>query len=462
MLRHRAVVGAAVLANLLLSLALGFAAYQGFEAQRQRERAERHFAGVRQLANVFIFDVHEAIRVLPGSTSARRILVDSALAYLQQLDAEARGDAALRLEIATGYRKVGDIQGRPGIANLGDSKGAMQSYDRALTLLQSIVTPEHAQDKSLRAAQQELAVVYQRKGGLQAATGQLKEAVATLHAGLPVADQVAASDRSNRVLQLMRATLYGQLSQAQMFSGDIESYLKTSDVAAQLLETLFAQEPDDRDAGLNLATNYSTRGEYFIQRDATAQSARLALESFRKSLAVLQRLHERTPDNTSIARHVAIGHESIGWCLLRLKDEHAAVESNRRAVDILSAMTAKDPSEAQFRADLASAQGSLADALLATGNVAGSMAAAQSSVDAFWALPEGARENSYTRYRQGVSYFVLGNALKARSARINRPSACAAYRRSLPILEELDKTMGIEAGNVRPAMVRQAMQDCGA
>jgi hypothetical protein len=57
-----------------------------------------------------------------------------------------------------------------------------------------------------------------------------------------------------------------------------------------------------------------------------------------------------------------------------------------------------------------------------------------------------------------VSYFVLGNALAARGQRSDRQAACSAYRRSLPILDELEKTMGIEAGNVRPAAVRQAMQ----
>jgi tRNA A-37 threonylcarbamoyl transferase component Bud32 len=457
-LRHRAAVGAALVANLMLSMALALAAYQGYEAQRQRERAERHFAGVRQLANVFLFDVHEAIRTLPGSTSARRILADKALAYLQQLESELHDDPALQLEIATGYRKVGDIQGRPGLANLGDPQGAMHNYDRALALLQPLATPAHARDPSHRAALQELVVGYQRKGGLQAAIGQLKEAVATLHAGRPVADALANGDRSNRDKQLLRATFYGQLSQAQLFAGDVEAYLETSEQATQQLEALVAQAPDDLDAGLNLAANHSTLGEYFIQRDATPESARLALNAFRKSLAVLQGLHARAPDNTSLARHVAIAHDSMGWCLLRLGEKRAAVESHRRAVDMLGAMTARDPGEAQFRADLASAHGGLADALLAAGDARGSVAAAQSSVDGFWALPEGARQNSYTRYRQGVSYFVLGNALAARGQRSDRQAACSAYRRSLPILDELEKTMGIEAGNVRPAAVRQAMQ----
>ena len=39
-------------------------------------------------------------------------------------------------------------------------------------------------------------------------------------------------------------------------------------------------------------------------------------------------------------------------------------------------------------------------------------------------------------------------------------AACNRYRQSLPILEDLDKRMGMEKGNLQPAEVRAAMQRC--
>jgi non-specific serine/threonine protein kinase/serine/threonine-protein kinase len=77
--RHRAAsVGAALVA---VSLIVGLAAtvYQARVANRERERAERRFTEVRQLANDVVFKYHDAIAELPGSTKVREMLVKDAL-----------------------------------------------------------------------------------------------------------------------------------------------------------------------------------------------------------------------------------------------------------------------------------------------------------------------------------------------------------------------------------------------
>ena len=60
----------------------------GYEARR----AERRFGQVRKLANTFLFDFHDKIRDLPGSTEAREMVVKTALEYLDNLGQEAGGD----------------------------------------------------------------------------------------------------------------------------------------------------------------------------------------------------------------------------------------------------------------------------------------------------------------------------------------------------------------------------------
>ncbi|HJV61162.1 MAG TPA: serine/threonine-protein kinase, partial [Albitalea sp.] len=283
-LRHRTAVGAALVANLVLVAVASIAVYEAVEANRQRERAELHFANLRKLANVFIFDVHEAIRTLPGSTPARKLLADNALVYLKQLSADPRSDAGLRLELATGYRKVGDIQGRPFLANLGDPQGALASYEQGLSLLQALLPTAKMSPAQRGDVQQELAVLYQRKAALLGATGRFPQAEAAAQVGIAVADALAAADPAHQLRQLLRATLYGQLSQIQMFAGRIDAYMKTQAQAAEQLEKIVARSPDDRDAGLQLSTNYTTLGEYLMQRDMSAASAQQALDSFEKGL----------------------------------------------------------------------------------------------------------------------------------------------------------------------------------
>ena len=118
--RHRVAVTAA--AVVLMTLVGGIVATarqariaeaQRREAESQRQRAERRFADVRQLANSFLFEFHDAIVNLPGSTPARNLVVTKALEYLDGLAAEASGDAALQKELAAAYDKVGDVQGNP-------------------------------------------------------------------------------------------------------------------------------------------------------------------------------------------------------------------------------------------------------------------------------------------------------------------------------------------------------------
>ena len=458
-LRHRTAFGAVLLANLALLGGVVLASYQAYEAHRQRERAERHFASVRKLANVMMIDMHTAIRTLPGSTPARKLLVENGLAYLEGLSAEARQERSLQVELATGYRNIGDIQGRPGMANLGDPQGALKSYRRAAELLAPVLADSRQRDATYRDAQQEHAIVSQREGAVFGFIGKFKEAQDSLRPGIAVADELAAADPKNRVRQVLRATLYGQLSQVQMFAGEIDDFLKTSATAAAQLETLVAQDPDDRDAGLSLSTTYATLGDQLIQRDTTEESARLALASFSKSQTILGRLHAKNPQNTSLARHIAIGLETIGWCLRRIGQPQQAVTELQRALQMLQSLSRQDPSNTQFLADLASMHTSLGEALLANGDARASVAAASLGVSSFEALPPGAREDSYVHYHHGLAYYVLGRALEAQGGAASARAACERHRQSLPIMEEMDK-QGIPPGHIGPAAVREALQRC--
>ena len=65
---------------------------------------------------------------------ARRALVQTALTYLENLQADAAGDPGLSKELAAAYAKVGRVQGHPLAANLGDPAAALQSY-RGIVLM---------------------------------------------------------------------------------------------------------------------------------------------------------------------------------------------------------------------------------------------------------------------------------------------------------------------------------------
>src|SRR5690606_14761070 len=98
-----AAVAAAAL--VLLSLVAGIVGtvWQAREARRERAIAERRFDDVRALANSALFDLHDAIRDLPGSTPARQLLVSNALTYLDRLSRDAGDRPDLKRELAAAY-----------------------------------------------------------------------------------------------------------------------------------------------------------------------------------------------------------------------------------------------------------------------------------------------------------------------------------------------------------------------
>lgn len=138
--RHRAAVAVGVLATAAVLVSLALAVWQRQVAERERLRSEQRSGEVRQLANALIFRIHDAIAPLPGSTPVRKTLIDEALGYLESLARESAGDAALQLELARAYARIGKVQGTPGDANLGDARGAALSYERAVRLLRPIAT----------------------------------------------------------------------------------------------------------------------------------------------------------------------------------------------------------------------------------------------------------------------------------------------------------------------------------
>ena len=468
-LRHRAMVGAAMIANLALVGGIALASYQAWQAHQQRERAERHFASVRQLAHVFIFDIHDAIQNLVGSITARKMVVDNALVYLERLSDEASGDATLRLEVAAGYRKVGDILGRPRSPSLGDSRGAMASYDKAKALLTEAVRDPNERDANFRLAQQELALVYRQQGQILADLGQFKEASAALRTGLTLAIDLAAADPAHYENHLSLIDTYRVKSDVELASGDLDTYVKTSATAIQLLEAAEASAPDDREILLRLSRMYAVHGAYFLSRDSSDESARQAVVLYRKAHAMFQRLFGSNPDDERSAQSLASVQSNLGYALLRMGDFQQAAKVLGSASNIVSRSIARDPKNAELRSGQSFVNVNLSIALLNQGDVAGSIDAAQAALAGFDGLPEGTRMRTGNRRNLGEVHYYLGKALERRAAgpgqsaaqvRADLDAACAHFHQSVDILQDLKDGARLNPGEFQPDTVRKAMQRC--
>jgi hypothetical protein len=102
------------------------------EAAKQRGVAQDRFHRARKLTHRFLFDVEDALRDAVGATKARQLLVSTALEHFEQMGREAADDPQLIRDLARAYDRIGDLQGYPAAANLGDTVGAVKSYRQSL------------------------------------------------------------------------------------------------------------------------------------------------------------------------------------------------------------------------------------------------------------------------------------------------------------------------------------------
>lgn len=126
--RHRVTVGLAAL--VLLGAAIGV-----ISTVSEKRVAERRFEEVRHLAHYVLFDLYDGVSNLSGSVRVRAEMANRATDYLNTLAKEARNDRGLRLELAEGYLRLGDIQGNMFRTNLGDTRSALTTYEKGLDLL---------------------------------------------------------------------------------------------------------------------------------------------------------------------------------------------------------------------------------------------------------------------------------------------------------------------------------------
>ena len=104
-------------------------------ADAARRDAELRFSEVRALANFMLFDLDTSLEAIPGTTRARRELVGRSQQYLDTLAASARDNDGLRAEVARGLTRLGEVQGVPGRAHVGEPAAAKASLERAEAML---------------------------------------------------------------------------------------------------------------------------------------------------------------------------------------------------------------------------------------------------------------------------------------------------------------------------------------
>ena len=271
-------------------------------AVAERERAQKHFASVRKLANTFIFDVHAEIEDLSGSLKAREMLVATSLRYLDAMVEEASGDPMLMYDLAAGYRRIGNVLGEPGTANRSDMAKAIGNYEKAARLLDALVRAR-PHDLAAMREYRDLSYALHRSYFRAADARWQQQAAATVDLAQRLAALPGASfpDRAFAPLASSdRAQLTG------LVTGRSAALEDEASGAITRIEALLAESPREAVVRRNLAGAHARAASILVSKGRTPDSSRQAAAHRRTSLAILRELAAEARDDMSL-REVEVG-----------------------------------------------------------------------------------------------------------------------------------------------------------
>jgi eukaryotic-like serine/threonine-protein kinase len=437
--RNRVAVAAGALTLAVLIAGIIGTTWQARVARVERASAEQRFDDVRALANAFLFDIHDAIRDLPGSTAARQLLVTKALEYLDKLARDAGDRADLRRDLAAAYVKVGDVQGRPLTPNLGDTNGALDSYKKATALYESLGADASA-DATLR---RELSTAYLRLSDVLSSAGETAAALGFARKGLSLQQSSSTDASASPDARRELAASYSRVGDLLSATGDTKGALEYRRTSLALMEKLAEAEPDDVNNLRQLGVAYSKLGNSLGNPNyPNVSDYRGALQQLERSGEVFKRATAAHPQNATFRRNLAVVQSNIADVLIALDRHDEALARQQAALATFQAQADADPTNAVAKNDLAISVYKIAGMLDARGQYLAAIRQYERALAIHQALAASDPENDTAHLEVATDHSALGTT----QAKVEqRTSALASHFLAVTMSRELSAA---NAGNV--------------
>ena len=354
--RNRVSVIAGILIFLSLMGGIAATSWQAYRAEQQRMLAEKRFNQVRELANNVVFKYHDEIKDLQGSTKVREMLVQDALKYLDNLQSDSNKDAGLARELAEAYIRIGNVQGGAYQANLGDSKGATESYEKAISLLEPLVVD--SKDTKLLAT---LRDAYTESGRAFYRIGEFEKQNMNLQRGFALSERIVELDPKNiepRIYHSRSLVHFGDSIPQTEMPRKMETYRK----AYAIIDEVITTNPDDETANRMLATATHRLQPYLSGfaddakkiKDAEKQKGFLneALGFAKRSSEAQIKVLSLKPDNPLYQRNVAGSKLNLGKLYRELGDTNESLKLPEEALETLLRISQNDPNNQEIKLDL--------------------------------------------------------------------------------------------------------------
>jgi serine/threonine protein kinase len=337
--RHRVAIPAGAIAAILIVAFAGTTWWQS-------RRAQRRFDQVRNLAHTVMFDLHDSIANLPGSTAPRRLLVSSALQYLEMLSRESSGDTRLAWETALGYERIALVQGFGGEANLGQPREAVINMRKAWEAMDRLAADSSSNPELRRDYMRitnELAALYEQ-------TGEPKKALELAERNTERARAIAKQFPDDPLVA--RQVALAEFSHADILTNEAR-YAEAIPIrqhGLELFQKAAAADPGSPEKQRSVALAEKKLAALYGVTNRYQES----FEQYQRAREIDERLLGLNPTTPRTKLDLSYDYSDLGWVTSRMDNDTAALDWHRKALALRREAVAADPNDARAASALVS------------------------------------------------------------------------------------------------------------
>jgi serine/threonine protein kinase len=386
------------------------------DALDEKKLADQRFEDVRQLSTTYLFDFNDALADSPGTLKVRRTMVDQGIRFLDGLSRQAGNSAQLQLSLAGAYMRLGDLLGNPNLPNLGDTKAAMESYRKALPMVEVPAkigksVPNHVERDDYLLAQEQL---HGKIGQLLSATGLEQDSIAESALAGRLARDLLQRHEGDLRFDAVAAETLSVHSQLLASRGMAEGALASALENRPLLQRLVARHPADPDFAVCLGSDYSAEGRAM----SITGNLKGSMEAYQKDVDLLEDVQQKFPHNLSRDRMLMFAYSHLGDVMgnpqLRNLGDYAGAEAAYEKMSrIADESAARDPENSLVHLDAAMSVGRLGGLRLAQGNPAAAVPALQRAVTGLESVAAKDPRNRSSARFLAYQYELMGDAQDA-------------------------------------------------
>jgi tetratricopeptide (TPR) repeat protein len=270
--------------------------------------------------------------------------------------------------LATAYQKLGEVQGTASGSNLGDAKGALESFRKARAIRQSILASGSRRiEDRIALAETERLIGFVLWIDLDGSA----EALKTVQHAETVAEQAAGEDPGNAAASSELAEVSAQLGDilegngVRGSAGELAEALKSHHRALEIWKQVAGMSPTDMKPRLRLASAYLGVADDLVKAGERAE----AIGDYERARDIFSS-QAQDANNTVMQRSLAICYSRIGDVLLfngKPADALAAYQEDLRLIEPLAKA---DPTDVHLQLKLAGASASAGYAEIQAGRLA--------------------------------------------------------------------------------------------